>query len=53
MTEMTKMLLEFHIVIKTNSKDSRTTLYLAAERSGWTEVTKLLLEDNGDIKAND
>ena len=34
MAEMTKLLFECNIDIETSSKDSRTTLHLAADRNG-------------------
>ena len=53
MTEITKMLLQYNTGIETSDKDSQASLYLAAERSGWTQVIKLLLEDNAGIKSRD
>ena len=50
MTEITKLLLQYNTGIETSDKDSQATLYLAVERSGWTQVIKLLLEDNAGIK---
>ena len=50
---MTKLILEFNTGIKKRGKDNRTSLYFAAERDGWAEVTKLLLEDNAGIKERD